>query len=143
MTTSPFAEQLAQSVAALRAQQARVTRISQELAKATESATSRDRSVTVVVGGQGELREFQFHSEDYRSMPPAELSAILVQLCNQARQQVAQRATEALAPLTAFGQALRESITGGTPVEDLLGPLREARESGRPGRRYYPDDDDA
>jgi DNA-binding protein YbaB len=128
MTTSPFADQLAQSMAALRRHQELIAQTSRDLANATVSATSRDRGITVVVGGRGELREIKFHSEEYRSMSPAELSSVLVEVGNQAREQMARKATDALLPLSSFGAELRESMTGGTELEEQLAPLRAARQ---------------
>jgi DNA-binding protein YbaB len=130
MAGSPLSEQLTQSIAALREQQDRVAQVRRELAGATVSVTARDRSVTVEMGSQGELRELRFHSEDYRAMPAAELSALLIQLCNQARQQMAEKVADALAPLSSFGAALRRSMTGGSDWEEALEPLRAARGGG-------------
>jgi hypothetical protein len=130
--SSPFAEQLAQSLEALQDQQRKLTEVRRELAKATESATTRDRGVTAVVGSQGELREFQFHSEDFRTMPAAELSAQLVALANEARAKMTKRVTDAFAPLSGFGERLRESMTGGSEIEDAFAALRAARKAPAP-----------
>ena len=131
MATSPLADQLAQSMAALQQHQDRVAQVKRELAEATVTVTARDRSITVEVGSQGELRDLRFHSEDHRTMPSAELSALLIQLCNQARQQMAERVAAAYAPLTGFGAALRESMTGGSDWEKEFEPLRAARRDRR------------
>jgi DNA-binding protein YbaB len=127
MGSSSFGEQVAHSVARLREHQERINEVKRSLAEATESATSRDRSVTATVGGGGELLEFQFHSEEFRAMPAAELSAMLVELANEAREKMTRRVAEAFEPLTRFGAQLRESMTAGGVLADLLAPLHEAR----------------
>jgi hypothetical protein len=128
MATS-FEEQVAQSVAKLREHQEQVSKVRRGLAKASESARSRDRSITAIVGGEGQLLEFRFHSEEFRTMPAAELSATLVQLANEARQKMARRVAESFEPLTRFGPQLRESMTGSAAMEDTLASLLEARGS--------------
>jgi hypothetical protein len=134
MGSSPLAEQLASSIDALREQQRKLADVRRSLADATESATTRDRSVTAVVGSQGELREFKFHSEDFRTMPAAELSAQLVALGNEARAKMARRVADAFAPLSGFGARIRESMTGGSDIEDAFADLRAARAIPPPGQ---------
>jgi hypothetical protein len=140
MATS-FEEQVAQSLATLREHQERISKVRRGLAKASESATSRDRSITATVGGEGQLLEFTFHSEEFRTMPAAELSAMLVQLANEARQKMARRVAESFEPLTRFGAQLRESMTGGTAVEDILATLHEARRSAGTADQHGDEDD--
>lgn len=124
MTGSPLSEQLTQVFDELRQHRDRIAKVQQELSKATVSVTARDRSLSVEVGSQGELRDVRFHSEDYRTMPAAELSALLVQLCNDARRQMAEKVTASYAPLTSFAAEMRKSMIGGSDSEEALEMLR-------------------
>lgn len=86
--------------------------------------------MTVVVGAQGEVREFRFHDGSYRDLPPAELSALLVELVNAARREMAATVAREMGPLAGFGDALRESMTGGTELERMFAPVRDSARRG-------------
>jgi DNA-binding protein YbaB len=130
--SSPFQDQLDEAMAALREQQTKIQQVQQDLQQASFSVRSKDRMVTATVAAQGELRELKFHSNDYRSMAPAELSAALVEVIAAARKQAAARVAETFQPLLGAGAKLRESMTGGSEFEELFAPLRAMRFSGTP-----------
>ncbi|RSS83744.1 YbaB/EbfC family nucleoid-associated protein [Streptomyces sp. WAC06614] len=122
--TSPFAEQIEQAMAALREHQDRMAALTEELAQATTSATSKDRMVTAKVGPQGQVLALTFHTSAWRTMAAAELSAVLVDVLNEARAEMGGRITESMRAVTGLGDALRHSMTGGTELDELLAPLR-------------------
>jgi DNA-binding protein YbaB len=123
--TSPLQDQIARAMAALREQQTKLGDARLQLQRTTVAVTAKDRSVTVVVGGQGEVREFKFHTDDYRHMPPAELSALLVELITSARSQMSAKVAEAFGPLAGFGSTLRDSMIGGSELDTAFEHLRE------------------
>jgi Zn-dependent protease with chaperone function len=106
--------------------------VQQALSSSTESATAKDRSITVVVGAQGEVTAIRFHTERYREMAADELSAALVDLISRARTRMSERVAAAFAPLAGVGEALRSSMVGGTELDGLLDRMRAA---GAPARR--------
>jgi DNA-binding protein YbaB len=130
--SSPFQDQLDQAMAALREQQAKIGQTQQELRQASFSVRSKDRMVTATVGAQGELRDLKFHSDEYRSMARAELSAALVEVVAAAREQAAAKVAETFQPFLGAGAKLRESMTGGSEFDELFAPLRAMGFSGMP-----------
>jgi hypothetical protein len=83
-----------------------------------------------VVGAQGELRDVRFHGLEYRQLPPAKLSALLVELVGKARAEMAGKVSEAFAPFAGGGDFIRRSMTGGTELDEVLAPLRAMRVPG-------------
>ncbi|TVZ90348.1 YbaB/EbfC family nucleoid-associated protein [Streptomyces sp. BK340] len=125
--TSPFAEQIGQIMANLAEKKSKLESVSRELQEATASATSKDRMVTAKVGPQGQVVSLTFHTTDYSAMAPAELSAVLVNVLNEARAQMGEKVIEAFRPFEDMGQMLGSSMTGGQGLEELLAPLRAMR----------------
>lgn len=98
-----------------------------ELESATASATSKDRLVTAKVGAQGQVVSLTFHTSGYRTMTPAELSAVLVDVLNRARADLGARITEAMKEFEGLGDVLRASMTAGTALDEVLAPLQAMR----------------
>jgi DNA-binding protein YbaB len=128
-----LSDQIAEAMTNLRQHQQNLRTAQEQLQKRKTSATARDRSVTVVVGSQGELREITFHTDSYRQMAPKELSDLLVKLTTQAREEMAGIVAETFAPLSGMGAALRSSLAGGSELDDVLARMREAIDT-RPAR---------
>ena len=125
--TSPFADQIAQAMESLREQQAKMEEVRNELQAATASVTSKDRMVTAKVGPQGQVVALTFHTTAYRSMAPAQLSAVLVDVLNTARADMGEKITESMKSFRGVGDLLRHSMTGGTTLDEVLAPLRAMR----------------
>ncbi|WP_406207955.1 YbaB/EbfC family nucleoid-associated protein [Kitasatospora sp. NBC_01560] len=122
-----YAEQIEQAMNELAEQQAKMTAKAKELEVATASVTSKDRMVTAVVGAQGQVVSLTFHTSAYRSMAPAELSRVLVEVLNTARADIGERVIEGMSSFSGLDELLRSSMTGGTELDDLLEPLRAMR----------------
>ncbi|MFI7336920.1 YbaB/EbfC family nucleoid-associated protein [Streptomyces sp. NPDC050085] len=99
--------------------------VQRELAERTATARSKDRAISVTVGIQGEVQEIKFHNEDYRQMDPVRLGRTLVELIGRAQTEGAEAARAAYEPLRGKGADVRRSMLAGSPVEDMLAPLRE------------------
>lgn len=147
--TSPLRDQLDAAMTEVRAYQEKLLAARREAGEATVSVRSKDRMFTVTLGGQGELRDIKFHTTDYGSMPPAQLSALLVETVNSAREQLAAKVRATFEPLSGVGTALRTSMTGGSELDGVLGPLREMLrppgdegKDGRPPRAAVDDADE-
>ncbi|MFD9811683.1 YbaB/EbfC family nucleoid-associated protein [Streptomyces sp. NPDC059080] len=116
----------------------------QRLAQQTVKVTSKDRSITVIMGTQSDVREIKFQGEGYRSMAPAELGRALVEVLEKARLEVRSTVTRAVTPMMSFGNEARESMLGGT---DQLRMMREVQQkmglkNGPGGSRSALDDED-
>jgi DNA-binding protein YbaB len=122
---SGYQEQLAQMMTQLDGQRQKLIAAREEMGKQTAEVTSKDRMVTVVVGAQSELRELKFHTEQYRSMAPAELSKALVEVIEKARTQVREKLMKSAGPLAAMGDELRESMMGGSDLHAMIGDMKK------------------
>src|SRR4051794_8018756 len=97
----------------LREQEAKVEEVRNELQAVTAAVTSKDRMVTAKVGPQGQVVSLTCHNTGYRSMAPAELSAVLVDVLNTARADMGEKITESMNSFKGLGDVLRQSMTGG------------------------------
>lgn len=135
--TSSFMEQLEETMAALAEQQTRMAEAAAELRAATASATSKDRMVTAKVGPHGEVLGLTFHSTAYQTMAPAQLSAVLTDVLNEARARMGDRVARSMRGFEGVGESLRVSLTGdegevfgaggGLDLDTLLAPLTAMR----------------
>lgn len=122
---SPLGEQLGEAMNELIAFQGKLSAARGEAEEATVSVLSKDRSLTVVIAGKGNLRELKFHGTEYGVMPPAQLSAVLVATINEAREKLAIKVQKIFEPLAGFGSKLGTSMIGGTDLDELTAPLLE------------------
>lgn len=132
--TSPLEEQVQASLAELRNYQAEMASVQHTLMERTVRTTSQDRLITVTVGGQGEIQKVEFNNTGYRSLTPSELGRALVAVIAEARAQMAEEVIEVMTPFLGRGQVLRDGMVGGTPLDELFAPLREAAKNPTPRR---------
>ncbi|MFJ3671524.1 YbaB/EbfC family nucleoid-associated protein [Streptomyces sp. NPDC090106] len=99
-------ERLAKAMQALETTRAAVADAEQRLREATVTVTSRDRSVEVTVGAQGDLKALRFHDGRYRSMAPAQLSAVVMETIGQARARMSRQVVETYRPISESVPAL-------------------------------------
>ncbi|MFE7929893.1 YbaB/EbfC family nucleoid-associated protein [Streptomyces sp. NPDC057456] len=93
-------DRLAKAVQALESTRAAVADAEQRLREASVTVTSKDRSVEVTVGAQGDLRALRFQDGRYRSMAPAQLSAVLMETIGQARARMARQVVDTYRPIS-------------------------------------------
>ncbi|MFD7080664.1 YbaB/EbfC family nucleoid-associated protein [Streptomyces sp. NPDC059918] len=131
--TQSMEERVAQARAALEETRAAVARAEDSLRGGSAKVRSRDRSVEVVVGPQGEMTQITFLDNKYRSMGATQLSAAVLEAVQSARGRMAQRVMDAFGPLA-------ESIgdlpgTGGSEFDwaDVWGPLAATAKAGGAG----------
>src|SRR6476659_10242268 len=87
-------------MAELTAVQGAVARAESELSQATATVRSRDRTVEVTVGPQGELTGLKFLDGKYRSMPGPQLAASVLEAVQEGRAQMARKVMDTFGPLT-------------------------------------------
>src|SRR4051812_37567568 len=88
----------------LESTKAAVARARAELSEASTTARSKDRSVEVTVGPQGELKRVKFLDEKYRTMEAAQLSAAIVEAAGKGRAVMARRVKDAFSEIRRTGQ---------------------------------------
>ncbi|MDH6707802.1 DNA-binding protein YbaB [Kitasatospora sp. MAA19] len=121
--TFSFEEQLAQAMAAMEEQQAKMAEMARELQVATASATTKDRMVTAKVGAQGEVLALTFHTTAYQEMAPAELAAVLKDVLNEAKARMGERISQSMRSFDGVGETLRLAVTGEREEDPLLSAL--------------------
>ena len=131
--TSPFNEQLEQVMTQFTEQRAKLQETQEKLEKATVRVSTKDHLLTVTMGIAGELKGIKFHRNDYATMAPAELSAILVETINKAREKAGAKAQAAFSPMAGFGTELRDSMAGGSDLDEIFA-LIDGATTGPPKR---------
>ncbi|HEY5833944.1 YbaB/EbfC family nucleoid-associated protein [Streptomyces sp.] len=121
-----MAERLAKARSDLEATREAVARAEQELKAASVTVASRDRSVEVTVGPQGELTQLKFLDGKYRTMGAAQLAATVLDAANQGRAQMAYRVMAAFEPLATRDTADAPSRQTHMDWEKIFGPLLSA-----------------
>lgn len=119
---SSMEESINKSLAEFEERRAQIMELQREFQSAAVTSTSKDRTVEVTVDAQGGITGLRFLNTKYRTMPSAELAAVLMQTIGDARAQVAQQVLEAFQPLS--GKQLGGGGGGGLDWEQLFAPLR-------------------
>lgn len=122
--SDPLGVALSEHVAAMSDEllkaQREINAASQAAANATVTRKSKDRLLTVEVGTGGQLKEIKFHGTGHQVLAPAELAAVLIETINAATTELAEKVRELMLPHSGLGTRLRESLTGGTPLDQAL-----------------------
>jgi DNA-binding protein YbaB len=94
------------AIAELRAEQARIQSVGEQMNRLTGSASSADRMVTATVDSQGRLVDLKLTGKRYRQLAPAELTGRIVATVRAAQENAARQASDALADLLPAGLGL-------------------------------------
>ncbi len=81
---------------------------------------AKNRLVTATVDGTGQLTELKFHTDGYRSMAPAELSAAIVEVVGRAQRQMADRVAQIYEPFAPEGVDTHAAMRGELDPEETL-----------------------
>ncbi|MEV0405343.1 YbaB/EbfC family nucleoid-associated protein [Actinoallomurus sp. NPDC050550] len=131
-----MAARIAEQRERLAAVKAGVVRARAELSEASTTVRSKDHSVEVTVGSQGELKRVKFLEEKYRTMEATQLSAAIVEAATKGRAVMADRVKEAFSSV----RQRDSGLPGFTlDLEELFGSAQEAngRRDPRPGRALH------
>ena len=106
-------------------QTAQFTEFQRKLNELTEAATSTDGSVTVNVGGQGQLVGVTFHGDRHRDLKGSELGELILATARKARE-AALRKVKDLVPTSAVpGLDLGRLFEPNADVNELVGAITE------------------
>lgn len=114
-----LAARVAEARERLESTKAAVARARAELNEASTTVRSKDRSVEVTVGPQGELRRVKFLDEKYRTMEAAQLSAAIVEAAGKGRAVMARRVKETFAEISRMNRG-DSGVPGYTPDWDQI-----------------------
>ncbi|MFI5998689.1 YbaB/EbfC family nucleoid-associated protein [Streptomyces sp. NPDC051362] len=115
-------QRIAQAMAELETVQEAAAKAEAELRQASITALSRDRSVEITVGSQGELTGLVFREGKYRTMAAAELAASVLEAAGRARTQMSRRVMKTLQPLTESSGTIPELSGVDIDWERIFGP---------------------
>ena len=132
--TESMQERLAAAMAELKRTQVAVAQAEESLRAAATKVRSRDRSVEVTVGPQGELTHIRFLDGKYRNMGSAQLSAAVLDAVQEGRAQMARLVLDAFQPLSERSGGLPEVTGSEIDWERVFGPLQATAAEGTPGR---------
>lgn len=94
------------AIAELRAEQARIQEVTEQMSKLTGSATSKDRMITATVDSQGRLIELELAGTRYRQLAPKELTTRIVSTVREAQDKASRVAASTLSGLLPEGLGL-------------------------------------
>jgi DNA-binding protein YbaB len=114
-----MAARVAEARERLESTKAAVARARAELNDASTTVRSKDHSVEVTVGAQGELKRVKFLDEKYRTMEAAQLSAAIVEAAGKGRAVMARRVKETFSEIRRIGQG-GSDLPGYTPDWDQI-----------------------
>lgn len=96
----PVEKRLAKALEVLESTRAAVAAADERLRAASVTVLSKDRSVEVTVGPQGEVTALRFNDGKYRAMAPAQLSAVIMQTLGEARSRMARQVLDTYRPIS-------------------------------------------
>ncbi|WP_105975429.1 YbaB/EbfC family nucleoid-associated protein [Streptomyces geranii] len=115
-------QRLAQAMADLESTQTAVARAERELADASATVRSPDRSVRVTVSAQGDLTELKFLDDKYRTMSATQLAASVLAAVQEARGVMARRVMDTFEPFTRPSDAVPEMTGVNVDWQKIFGP---------------------
>ncbi|QUX20810.1 YbaB/EbfC family nucleoid-associated protein [Nocardiopsis sp. MT53] len=118
--SSSMREQMEAELERLHTTMRELSDASASLESATEEAVAKNRLVAATVDGTGRLTELKFHTEGYRTMAPAELSAAIVEVVGRAQKQMADRVAQAYEAFMPEGIDTQAAIRGDLDPEETL-----------------------
>jgi hypothetical protein len=131
-TDESMEDRIAAARAHLEATKQAVARAKAELGAASMTARSKDRSVEVTVGPQGELKRVKFLDEKYRTMEAKQLAASIVEAADKGRAAMARRVIDTFSSITS-PEEIVPGVPGYTPDwQEIFG---SALSGGRGTRR--------
>lgn len=130
-------------------EQRKLAEFQRKLAETSTVVDSPKKLLTITLDGNGELSELKFNTTGYRSMAPAELSAVITETLQKARRQSLETMQEIMDnPLggadlndIASGQADLANVLGKV-MEPSLNLMREANGESKTERTDVPEDGD-
>lgn len=130
-TSDSLEAQVAAARERLEATRTAVARARADLADASTTARSKDRSVEVTVGPQGELKRVKFLDDKYRTMEAAELGAAVLEAANKGRAAMARRVMDTFSGITPPSQETPEVSYRPPDWEQIFGSALAGDRRGR------------
>lgn len=128
------------AMASFERERRRLADVTKKLSEEITEVRSKDRSLTVEFDGRGEITAINFQGTKYRTMPPAELSHVLLETIRVGRAQCVEKLTEVmgkdLLPGVDFAEFAQGRIKPDEILDKVVGPfLGDAYDDGIIGRK--------
>jgi multidrug efflux pump subunit AcrA (membrane-fusion protein) len=136
--TESMDERIAQARAQLEETRAAVARARAELGSASTTARSKDRSVEVTVGPQGELTRLKFLDGKYQTMEAAQLAASVLEAANKGRAAMARRVIDTFSAVSPPDENAANIPNYNPDWEQIFGSALSAGRRGRNGGTARP-----
>jgi DNA-binding protein YbaB len=118
--SSPIAGMLQDALAELERRRETMADTKRQREAIRATVTAPRQTVTVTVGGMGEVVEMKFPTGGYKRMTPAELATTIVKTISDAREQALSRYAEVIAPTLPPGLSAEDLVRGRIDPEDLV-----------------------
>jgi DNA-binding protein YbaB len=96
--------------------------LQQKMQAITVTTTSPRREVSVTVGHGGVVSDVSFPTGAYRRLAPAELTALIMQTMNAAKEQAQEQAAAIIAPMLPQGMNAKDLLNGRASADMLMPP---------------------
>jgi DNA-binding protein YbaB len=117
--STPLQDRLESALESFRAQQEKIRAFQERMADRTTTVTSKNRMVVVTVDATGLLTGLEFKGNRYRTLPPAELGALVVETVASAQQEARTAAMQAASELRSGG-GLGSIGSGGRDLDSIF-----------------------
>jgi len=117
---SPLHNDVTGALEELRAQQDKIAAAVGKLDEVTATASSKDRTVTATVDGQGRLTDLDFQGRRWREMAPKELGAKIVEVVAEAQREAAGATNAVMAGIAPTGVDLDALRANGPDIESMI-----------------------
>jgi len=131
--SSPLHNKIEQAYAEFESQKAAVAGFDQKISAAQTTVTAKNRAVSVVVDGRGDLVEIKFPTNSYRRMAPAELGRLLVETVGTARDQAREDAAEMFRTLLPTAMSVVDMLNGPVDFDSMMQDAMDAVDEPWPG----------
>ena len=118
--SSPMRDQFEQAYADFERSYEAILKAEAEVRSTSSTVTSKNQAVAVTVDGNGEVTEIKFRSDAYRSMPPAELGALLVEVISEGRRKSLQTTAGQLQNLLPADLSALSMFSGDMSLEKVM-----------------------
>ncbi|WP_243791925.1 YbaB/EbfC family nucleoid-associated protein [Saccharopolyspora gloriosae] len=116
---------LNRAIEAFEEKQRNLEEFGKKLDETSTSVDSQKRILTVTMDGHGEIADLKFNNTAYRTMPPTELAAVLLETIRKARDKSLSHMQEIMGEDLLPGLDIEEVNAGRQSVGGVLGKLAE------------------
>ncbi|MFC3499558.1 YbaB/EbfC family nucleoid-associated protein [Micromonospora krabiensis] len=128
--TGPLYDRIERTYAEFEQKKAAIGDIDRQVSETQTTVTAKNRALTVVVDGRGDVTEVKFLTNAHRTMAPAELGNLLVETIKEARTEARRKAATLFESVLSPGLPLAGLLSGGKRADQMFDEaMRSLRET--------------